>query len=79
MECYDYLSRMNNETNNKMSNLSSSQEFQNHEGEVLTILSVTNDSYPTQRINGAFVNIKTSYNEGEQWMSIESIYNFIEN
>jgi len=62
-----------------MSNLSKGQKFQNNEGEVLTILSVTNDSYPTQKINGAFVNIKTSYSEGERWISIDSIYNFIEN
>lgn len=62
-----------------MSNLIKGQKFQNNEGEVLTIVSVTNDSYPTQKINGAFVKITTYGKEEEQHMSIESIYNFIEN
>ena len=55
------------------------QTFKNLDNETLTICSVTNDSYPTQRINGAFVKITSYGKELKQHMSIESIYNFIEN
>ena len=56
------------------------QTFKNLDNETLTICSITNDSYPTNKINGAYVKITTRYGrELEQHMSIESIYNFIEN
>lgn len=56
------------------------QTFKNLDNDILTICQLTNDSYPTQKINGAFVEIKTSYGTiVKQHMSINAIFNFIEN
>ena len=54
--------------------------YTNLENEVLIIKSITNNTYPNQDVNGAYVVIKNAFTIGyEQWMSIDSIWNFINN
>lgn len=63
-------------TLNKIKN---GEVFKNLDKEIMTIKSVTTKDYPIKKLNGAFVDIKNDYYTNSQWMSIEAIYNFIDN
>lgn len=59
--------------------ITKNQKIKNLDNEVMTIKSITSDVYPTNKINGAYVHIKTQYSDTNQWMSISAIYNFMDN
>jgi|TARA_B110000444_G_C18807716_1_gene580869 hypothetical protein len=52
------------------------QEFTDGAGRVMTIRNVTNENYPVQKVNGAWVSVD---GHRDEWLNIYAIYNFKEN